>query len=67
MAKRFTTDAPCVKKTLAKLSSIIPRSEIAESVGVDPDSIGRYLTGDRTPNWYRGWRIMALAEQHKVV
>lgn len=67
MAKRFAKDAPSVKNTLHALAKIMPRSEIAAFVGVDSDSIGRYMADERTPNWYRGWRIMTLAEQHKIV
>lgn len=68
MAKRYQCEAPDVRGVLSRLTGAgIRRAEIAEAIGVDTDSIGRYIDGRRSPNWVRGWAIMRFAESRRMV
>ena len=63
--KRYTGDAPNLVAALNELIGHgVKRATIAEEIGVDTDSISRYLDGSRSRiPFTTGWAIMRMRER----
>lgn len=63
--KRYTGDAPNLVAALNELIGHgVKRADIAEEIGVDTDSISRYLDGSRSRiPFTTGWAIMRMRER----
>ena len=67
MAMRYQGEPPCVMGLIDRMRDEgITTAEIAEAVGVDTDTIGRYRDGSRRPNWERGWSLVRFAERRRI-
>ena len=61
MTTFFERDIPDVPGALKRLNAVMTYAEIGKAVGVDGDSIGRYIDGSRKRIGYDiMWRIMRL-------
>lgn len=68
MRKQYQHPAPDIQSLLVRMTnSGVRRADIAAAAGIDVDTVGRYITGERSPNWPRGWLIMRFAESRRFV